>query len=150
MNSHPVLPSWLQYAAKVALIGVALVLSDLHELTPQLSNVLGYALIAMGVTNGATLIAQAAGLGAAAPPPPSVPSKPAAVASSVVATGAALAMAIVFCVMLAGSLACAACGSATPSPQEEALAQKGVDELCALNAARLARQDAGAIDAPKE
>jgi hypothetical protein len=64
------LSSILQFGAKGLTLVVAVVLAVRHELTPEASAVLGAALVSLGVTNGATLLAAASRLATGLEVPP--------------------------------------------------------------------------------
>jgi hypothetical protein len=68
--------SAVQWAGKIGVCGVAVYLAEVGKLTPEISAVLSAALLSLGVTNGATLIAKGASLLAAAMPPTSIPPPP--------------------------------------------------------------------------
>jgi hypothetical protein len=136
MNT-PTVPSWLQFLAKGGLLASAIVLAILHHLTPEVAMVLSSALVALGVTNGAQLVAQGVGVVSSLAPP----TKPAAPAPPASTTAAAVAAMIGVPLM---ALIMSACGAYQPTPQEVALQNKGIDELCALHAAaEKLRADAG-------
>ena len=137
MNT-PTLPSWLQFLAKGGLLASAIVLAILHHLTPEVAMVLSSALVALGVTNGAQLVAQGVGVVSSLAPP----AKPAA-PPPLPPSGTAAAVAAMIGVPLL-ALIISACGAYQPTPQEVALQNKGIDELCALHAAaEKLRADAG-------
>jgi hypothetical protein len=136
MNT-PTVPSWLQFLAKGGLLASAIVLAILHHLTPEVAMVLSSALVALGVTNGAQLVAQGVGVVSSLAPP----AKPAAPPPPASTTAAAVAAMIGVPLM---ALIMSACGAYQPTPQEVALQNKGIDELCALHAAaEKLRADAG-------
>ena len=115
----------VQYVMKLSLLLVAAVLAALHDLSPAIAAVLGSGLVALGMTNGASIVAGAAQLGTAVPPPAKPP----------VAAVAPIAGVMLFFVLFALPFASVAC-SAAQQQQDEVAAQKAVDELCKVNAAR--------------
>ncbi len=66
--------STTQWAAKIVVVGLAVVFAETGKLTPEIAAVLSSALISLGVTNGATMIAKGAAVFAntmaTIPPPP--------------------------------------------------------------------------------